>query len=187
MNISIPLTLTPAFLSPFRAAWLAASDRTGMATGDLIERCLRTDLHNAPDALMPQLGQVPEIARLVADPHWMLDQNTRRALVGALAYFDQTDDLIPDDNPQFGLLDDAIVIGMALDEHREVWSAWQDYRRFCADHAELGPMTRTQWIELTTRISERTRRQSFVEHRYANQDQRSRYCMTSALPRIDLN
>jgi len=104
-----------------------------------------------------------------------------------LLYFDNADDLIPDNDPRFGMLDDAIVIELALQEHRESWFAWKEYRAFCGEHRQLGPISASEWREVAAKLANRQRSGSFVGHRYASGDQRSRFQMLNPLPRIDLN
>ncbi len=186
MNISIPLNISEQALQPFRTAWQQASRQQPGDVPGLLERCRQVDLQQVPASLQPHIGKVSAVADLLADHQWMIDEATRRDLTGALAYFDLADDLIPDSDPRFGLLDDAIVIEMALDEHREVWAAWQEYRRFCDRHSDLGTITVRQWRELCE--AARQRQESFVELRYARSDQRTRYQMLGALPpRIELH
>jgi hypothetical protein len=186
MSFTIPLSMTPQNLQPFRAAWQLASDNAAALTADMLERCRHLDIDSVPTSLQPHIGKVGALAEMLDDRGWVIDDATRRELAGALVYFDNADDLIPDSDPHFGLLDDAIVIEMALEEHRETWAAWQDYRRFCATHRELGPLTGGQWRQLCD-ATQRMRSESFVEPRYARLGQRSRYRLLDPLPRIDLN
>ncbi len=186
MSMTIPLTFNTQTLAPFRAAWNRASENPTPLSAALLERCMHIDTQHVPASLQEQIGNVRSIATLLTDSHWMMDSAARQDFAGALRYFDKADDLIPDDDPQFGLLDDAIVIELALAEHREVWSAWQEYRQFCSRHRELGPVSRQQWLDLRARVNAPDARHSYVDKTYAD-DRRSRYRMTQPLPRLDLN
>lgn len=188
MNIAIPLNLSTQHLEPFRAAWKQASTDVAALTADMLERCRHVDLNSVPASLQPHIGQVGALVNLLDDPGWLIDTATRSDLAGALIYFDQIDDLIPDSEPAFGLLDDAIVIELALAEHREVWAAWSDYRRVCVQHRELAPISSRQWLDLRGASAMREPREhSYVELRYARSGQRSRYLKLDALPRLDLS
>ena len=124
MSLTIPLHLNRQNLQPFRNAWEAASINATSLTQDVIDRCKQVDLQQVPDSLHSRIGQVSAIAHLLSDGNWLIDSNTRQGLAGALLYFDNADDLIPDNDPRFGMLDDAIVIELALLEHRESFTAW---------------------------------------------------------------
>lgn len=186
MSLTIPLHLNLQNLQPFRNAWEAASTNAATLTQDVIDRCKQVDLQQVPASLQSRIGQVSAIAHLLSDGNWLIDSDTRQGLAGALLYFDNADDLIPDNDPCFGMLDDAIVIELALHEHRESFSAWKSYRAFCGEHRELGPISAVEWREVAANIASRQRFRSFVSHRYGNSDQRSRYQMFNPLPRIDL-
>lgn len=186
MNITIPLSLNEQTLAPFRAAWNEASADASLIDNALLERCRHVDMQRVPDSLQTHIGKVQAMAELLADSNWLLDDDTRAALGGALLYFDKSDDLIADETPRFGLLDDAIIIELALTEHREVWAAWNDYRAFCTRHAAQGAVTPADW-KILSEATSRARAVSFVSNHYARSDQRSRYQMLDALPRIDLN
>ncbi len=187
MSLTIPLHLNPQNLQPFRSAWEAASSNAAALTKDVIDRCKHVDLQQVPASLQSRIGQVSAIAHLLSDGNWLIDSNTRQGLAGALLYFDNADDLIPDNDPRFGMLDDAIVIELALHEHRESFAAWRDYRAFCGAHRELGPISAVEWREVSASIASRQRSRSFVSHRYGSSDQRSCFQMLNPLPRIDLN
>ena len=186
MSITVPLTLTSQTIAPFHRAWQDASEQADTLSAALLERCMQVDFERVPTSLKAHIEKVKSIALLLTDKHWMVDAATRQGLGGALLYFDKSDDMIPDSDPQFGLLDDAIVIEIALAEHREVWAAWQEYRLFSHRHSALGEISGDEWLALRNAAA-RTREESFLEPHYARSDQRSRYQKLPALPRLDLH
>lgn len=52
--------------------------------------------------------------------------------MGALAYLVDPGDLVPDDEPRLGYVDDAIVVGLALEAAPHEWRAWRER------HSDLG-------------------------------------------------
>lgn len=194
MSLDIHLSMDDVALAPFRAAWQRASTAdAGDAAVALADsaRSLHAGLApgSVPGFLRGHIDLIPEIAELLADPDWQLDDAARSGLAGALAYFNDPADLIPDDHPKFGLLDDAIVIELALTEHRRDWLAWQEFAALRGECRGLGPMDRMRWLTLRRelpRLVDDARSRSYVGPRYAIAG-RTRYRMLDDLPRLDMN
>ena len=94
----------------------------------------------------------------------------RHALNAALGYFIDDDDLIPDQSSQFGLLDDAIVLELALADHSHDWQAWREYRRFLHDYPQFAELDRDGWMQMREeelQLALRYRRR--LRHGYAKQ------------------
>ncbi len=188
MSIDIPLSLNPQTLAPFRAAWQSASGVLDGAADAAREALDHIDLARIPDGVRPHIAQVGEIADLLSDPAWQTDDATREGLSRALRYFVDTDDLIPDADPNFGLLDDAIVIELALSVHGREWLAWQEFSAFRRGHPELSGIDRALWASRRREWAQRRRGESsFVAPRFARADDAGRYNQLVALPRIDLH
>ncbi len=82
----------------------------------------------APDYVLERITTIEDIARMVEDTEWRLPASVRKRVCGALAYFAEPHDLIPDHIPVLGFLDDAIMIEiMAEGFLPEI----QGYRDFC--------------------------------------------------------
>ena len=88
----------------------------------------------------------------------------------ALAYFSEPEDLIPDDIPGLGFIDDAIMIEMVTLELEHEIHAYRDFCVFrAAEASRLGDkapeMGRSEWMEsrrqeLHSRMRRRRRRGS---------------------------
>jgi hypothetical protein len=192
--LDIRLDMDDTALAPFRAAWERAAEREGSEpAGALARRALAHHAELAgpvPPYLRAHIDLIPEIAELLGDDDWQLADDARRGLAGALAYFTDPCDLIPDDRPEFGLLDDAIVIELALSENRHEWLAWQEFAAMRRGFPAIGTMNRQRWAQLRrelTRLASDGRNGSYVESRFAPQDRRSRYRKLGDLPRIDMH
>jgi uncharacterized membrane protein YkvA (DUF1232 family) len=195
MSMDICLKMDDAALAPFRSAWKQAIASNDGADTIPLSQAARE--HHAglqegavPDFLRAQINLIPEIASMLSDTDWQIDPQARSGLVGALAYFTDPVDLIPDRHPRFGLLDDAIVIELALAENRQEWLAWQEFAALREGFVGVGPMNRQGWADLRRelpRVLAAQRRGSYVEPRFASGEQRSRYRMLDDLPRFDMN
>jgi len=83
---------------------------------------------------------------------WGLVDEDRQRVADALAYFSEADDLIPDDIPGLGFLDDAIMIEIVSEELKHEMQAYRDFVVFrAAEQARLGEQAdtveRTDWLE----------------------------------------
>ena len=88
-------------------------------------------------------------------------------MLGAVAYFSNPEDLIPDDVPGLGFLDDAIMIKFIEDEFQhELWG----YRKFCKmrDSAEQRPWSAPGSERLAKRLAaDRKRIRAQIQEREA--------------------
>lgn len=90
---------------------------------------------------------------MLNDPHYTVSKNVREQVVAALAYFSNPHDLIPDNIPAFGFLDDAIMIKFVEDELKhDIWA----YRKFCEFRrgAEQRPWTKVASSRLPQRLAD---------------------------------
>lgn len=149
MRVELTLAHDDPSLHALRSAWHAAARRYGGDDAALAREA--RDMHAAlatrdvPPALVDELALVPRIADMLGDAAWPLAAGTRRDLVGALAYFVDNDDLIPDDAGRYGYLDDVLVLRLALDAASQEWKDWNDYRRFRAAYPQFDDVDRTAW------------------------------------------
>lgn len=83
--------------------------------------------------LQARLGRLNELRAMRVDPGWSSDPAQTQRIDRLLAYIDCPDDLIPDNMPVYGLLDDALLVELAwpilADEV-------EDYRDFCRFRTE---------------------------------------------------
>jgi len=137
-------------LTPYREAWQAhrraGSERT---VETVLESYRALDPMSLLPAIRSRLQDIPALVRMLADPQWNCSLAAREDLQAALNYFADPNDVIPDDSPHFGLLDDALVIEMALVAQQDEWSAWQEFdlcRKSGVQVVDGLPMTRMRWL-----------------------------------------
>ena len=75
----------------------------------------------------------------------------RNRILGALAYFGNPGDLIPDHIPVFGFLDDALMVKLVEGEFRHELVAFRKFRSYRAG-AEQRPWTATAKGRLPQRL-----------------------------------
>jgi uncharacterized membrane protein YkvA (DUF1232 family) len=97
------------------------------AAADLVASMRRSDL---PDFVTERLDKLETTLAMLTDADWKLDDDERNPMLSALAYLCDPEDLIPDDIPGIGLLDDAVMIELVFRELRHEIDAYEDFRRF---------------------------------------------------------
>ena len=114
------------------------------------------------------------LQRLVADEGWDADADVRERVAAVRAYVDNPDDLLPDHLPSIGLLDDALLIDLALQALQGELADYEDFchfRRVAADFARVEiqdtALTREQWQQALT--------QAHVAHRTWGEVPRPRF------------
>lgn len=151
MTFDLTLTLDDTTLAPFRSALDALRDDPNDATSIKLARDAKARHLSLRDAAMtPTLARrllpIQSIAQMLVDTGWSMTAGSRASLVAALRYFVEPADLIPDNEPTFGLLDDAIVLELALGDARHDWLAWQEFCAFRAEHGAAAAANRESWM-----------------------------------------
>jgi uncharacterized membrane protein YkvA (DUF1232 family) len=98
----------------------------GAAT-DLVKAMKGTDL---PDFVTERLDQLDTLIAMVTDEEWPLEDEERNPVLSGLAYLCDPEDLIPDDIPGIGMLDDAVMIELVFRELRHELEAYEDFRAY---------------------------------------------------------
>lgn len=118
----------------------------------------------ARDELDARLQRLEELRAMLDDDGWDASDATRMRVNKLLAYVDRADDLIPDDLPLLGRLDDVLLIELA-------WPAFaeeaDEYRDFCsyrqAEHPTGTPeQQREAWLRDRLAEIELLRRQTRI-------------------------
>ena len=122
-----------------------------------------------PRFVIDAIDVLADLTDLVQDEEYAAPKKVRDSVFAALAYFSNPDDLIPDDIPGLGFLDDAIMIKFVEDEFQhELWG----YRRFrkLRDSSEQRPWSRPARERLSERLKrDRIRIRKETEARAAKQ------------------
>ena len=179
MRVELHLASNDPSLHALRNAWLGAGSRFEGDTTTLARDARATHAaladRDIPPTLLDALSLVPRVADMLSDPEWTLAPDQRRDFVGALAYFVDNDDLIPDNVGRYGYLDDAMVMRLAVQSSLQEWLDWNDFREFRGTHPEVPAFDRNDWqrdrealIETMVKGAHRPQRggESAFEHRY---------------------
>ena len=129
------------------AAKIAPEDIV-VAAEELLDRI---DHSGAPRFILERLTKLRLLIDMLSDIEWRLPQKEAGRVLNALAYFAEPEDLIPDDIPGLGFLDDAIMVELIARELRHEIDAYRDFCDFRTRTREQSGkpvrVSRELWLE----------------------------------------
>jgi uncharacterized membrane protein YkvA (DUF1232 family) len=135
MPLDITFTLSDQDLQHFQTivdrAKSAMESGTDASQIEAAARKLIIDAKKAdmPDFISERLVKLETVINMANDEEWRLTDDERKRVLGALVYFTDPEDMIPDSVPGLGFLDDAIYVELIL---RELRAEIDSYEEFCA-------------------------------------------------------
>ena len=138
MPLDITFTLSDQDLDHFQKIVDKAKTATeGGESNASIEAAARTLIDDAkstdlPEFISDRLSKLEVVINMVGDEEWQLSEEERNRVLGALVYFCDPEDLIPDHIPGLGFLDDAIYVEIII---RELSAEIESYEEFCTFRA----------------------------------------------------
>lgn len=135
MSVTITFELEDADLQHFRRIMARARrSADGMSLQEIVatarERSLSLRNSALPTYVADRLDGLDEVIAMALDDDWLLPEEDAGRLIDALAYFCEPEDLIPDDVPGIGLLDDAIMMELVIRELQPEIEAHRDFTKF---------------------------------------------------------
>jgi uncharacterized membrane protein YkvA (DUF1232 family) len=147
------------FRSLFRKAKAAARDasREHILTGarELVANVRRAK--KTPKFVISAVEAIEDLVAIIEDTDYKAPKGVVEQVLGALAYFTEAEDLIPDSVPVLGFLDDAIMIKFIEREFRHELAAYRKFKRFRGG-AEQRPWTNIARERLPVRLEAQRRK-----------------------------
>lgn len=133
------------------------------------ETLLEASKVKVPIFVQLRLDKLESMLSMLSDKEWQLHKKERANLLTALAYFVEPADLIHDEIPVLGFLDDAIIIELVVRELQHEIDAYEDFCGYrdgiskVKGSSELG--TREEWLSnRRTQLHSRMRRRRSRMH-----------------------
>ena len=124
---------------------------------------------NVPSFMQRRMERLDLLIRMIEDEEWNLPEQDAYRVLQALAYFSEPEDLIPDNVPALGFLDDAIMVELVSRGLKPEIGAYEDFLVFQENSRKEKPedsnaATRTAWLtkrreDLHTRMHRQRRRE----------------------------
>lgn len=134
MSIQINLELSDSDLSHFRELMKTAIENAKRLPADEVivkARALCSEMESAsvPDFVTQRLVSLERLIDALSDEEWQLPEDEKAEILTSLAYFCEPSDLVPDNIPGLGYLDDAIMIELVL---QDMSLDLEAYEQFCS-------------------------------------------------------
>jgi uncharacterized membrane protein YkvA (DUF1232 family) len=121
------------------------------AVQGLIDRVAQAK--KVPGFVQEAIEVLKDLGQMLQDPDYDLPKPQRNEMLAALSYFANPEDLIPDQVPVFGFLDDALMIKILENEFKhELWG-YRQFRKFRTG-AEQRPWTTVARQRLPQRLAD---------------------------------
>ena len=139
MGIRLSFELSDRDLKYFRQALKQSRDAVRDAEEAEIIEAIRDvldqirDNEPLPDFVADRLPQLELLIDMLTDGEWQLPDDERDSLLATFVYFGDPEDILPDDVPVIGYLDDVIVIELIMLELKHVREAYEEFCRFRDD------------------------------------------------------
>lgn len=147
------------FRKIFRHARKSAADQDEThiveAVHGLISRVRKTK--KTPSFVREAVQVLDDLIHMLADKDYELPKAPRAEILGALSYFANPEDLIPDQVPGLGFLDDAIMIKILEDEFKQELWGFRQFVKF-RQGAEQRPWTSVAKSRLPERLTEQRKK-----------------------------
>lgn len=174
MPLTVTLEISDTELDHFRSVLGTARERAARKSPQQIAEAARAAIARLREAapspfVEKRLNKVSALVGMLEDTEWQLPEPERRRVLDGLAYVAEVHDLVPDDVPVLGLVDDAIMLELVLRELQHELEGYEDFDEFRRhEQAKPGaghhaPVSREDWLEskrraLHDRIRERRER-----------------------------
>ena len=157
MSLRISFELSQSDLDHFHEVMQRARENAkGISQQQIIDSAnqllAQVDRSDATDFIRDRMSQLETLIAMLVDEGWGLIEDDRERVLAALSYFDEPEDLIPDDVPGLGFLDDAIMIEIVCKELEHEVRAYREFVVFRATEAnrrgdDAPAMQKSDWLE----------------------------------------
>ncbi|MDH3265468.1 MAG: YkvA family protein [Gammaproteobacteria bacterium] len=165
MSLRVSFDLDEDDLNHFRLIMHEARKTVAHRPPEDIVAAAELLLQDSPATSMPgfireRIDNLKLLIQMLTDLEWRLPHADAGRVLNALAYFTEPEDLIPDQIPGLGFLDDAIMVELVMRELAHEIEAYRDFCDLRTANCDKTATTRTRWLngrreELQARMRQR--------------------------------
>jgi len=139
MSMKISFELTDRDLNFFRKALQQSREAVRDAEESEIIEAINDVLieirknEPLPDFVGKRIPELESLISMLTDEEWHLPDGDRERLLATFVYFADPEDILPDDIPVIGYLDDVIIIELVVRELHHVRVAYDEFCQFRDD------------------------------------------------------
>ena len=135
MPIQISFELSDNDLEHFRTLMKSAQEKASQfSASEVLEkaRAVTNDMEVAslPDFVKTRMQSLDTLISAYEDPEWQMPEDEKAEILTSLAYFCEPHDLVPDNIPGLGYVDDAIMIELAIQDLSQDLDAYEAFSEF---------------------------------------------------------
>lgn len=149
------------FQKEMRRVRAAAKDKSELEVIEAADALLQeVKKSKVPEFVNEWLDKLATLIAMLTDHEWDLPKKERERVHSALCYFSDPQDMIHDDIPGLGFLDDAIMVKLIVMELRHEIDAYEDFCRFRQEGYKHSPtkFSETNLVKRRVQLHERMRR-----------------------------
>lgn len=147
MSLRVTFEINDRDLAHFRECMHKARDAVRDADDEDIVAAARdlfeeVSAAKAPVFVKRRIQYLHAMTGMLEDDDWLMPEQSRSQVLSALVYFCDPEDMIPDEIPGLGFLDDAIMIELVFRELRHEIEAYEDFCEFRTSYDNRFRITR---------------------------------------------
>lgn len=178
MSLKLSFELTDRDLEFFRGALRKCRDVVKTADeADIIDgvRSVISEIRSnkpLPDFVESRLPQLDSMIQMLLDDEWAMHADDREHLLSAFVYFGDPEDILPDNIPVIGYLDDVIIVELVADELEHARQAYVDFcafrESFDTEHQQADPAIRRDRLDRQRQKLQKRMQQRAVKDKKAS-------------------
>jgi uncharacterized membrane protein YkvA (DUF1232 family) len=135
MAIQITFELSDEDLEHFRALMQVAIDKASALPAEQVlakarEVVAEMEGTKLPDFVSTRLKSLETLIAALEDSEWSMPEEEKKDILTSLAYFSEPHDLVPDNIPGLGYVDDAIMIELVIQDLSQDLDAYSEFCKF---------------------------------------------------------
>jgi uncharacterized membrane protein YkvA (DUF1232 family) len=135
MAIEITFELCDEDLAHFRELMHVAIEKASHLPPEEVLKKARAVVSEMEGARLPafvstRMKSLETLIEALEDPEWLMPEEEKKDILTSLAYFSEPHDLVPDNIPGLGYVDDAIMIELVIQDLSQDLNAYSEFCKY---------------------------------------------------------